>query len=257
MENSELIENYFTGSPDPDQTRAFETRITTDSAFAEEVAFYLSIQSLAGEVYQSEKKQQFLELYQKGHATETTTMRVSTWSTPTQSRTTPVRRIIYYVAAAATVAGIIFGIYSNTAASPQELAAKYEKEKLINLPVTMGRRDGLQEGLDLYNKGKYEQALVLFEQLSQKDSTNSKALEYAGFAAFRLKDYDKAMIYFKQLESHTQYSNPALFNEALTHMKRSHPGDADSAEQLLQQVKAKDLEGRETAVEWLGKKWKK
>jgi tetratricopeptide (TPR) repeat protein len=122
----------------------------------------------------------------------------------------------------------------------------------------MGGRNSLQDGIDLYNKGKLEQALAHFEQMSQKDSTDFRAREYAGLTAFRLRDYDKAMIYFKQLETFTKhFSNPALFDEALTHMKRNKPGDADSAQQLLQQVVARDLDEKETAVEWLDKKWKK
>lgn len=255
MENSELIESYFTGSPDPEQTRAFETRITMDSAFAEEVAFYLSIHSLAREVYQSEKKQQFRNLYQQGRVSEITTSKISNPLTSSKSRPTPVRKIIYYMAAAAAVAGITFGIYNyEQRASPQQLAAKYEKKNLITLSVTMGSRNSLQDGIDLYNKGKLEQALAQFEQMSQKDSTNSRARLYAGLSALRLKDYDKAMIYFRQLEGYTQlYSNPALFYEALTLMKRSQPGDVDSAKQLLQQVVAKDLDEKETAREWLVK----
>jgi tetratricopeptide (TPR) repeat protein len=257
MENSELIDNYFKGSPDPDQTRAFETRITTDPAFAKEVAFYLSVHSLAREVYQSEKKQLFRELYQQGLASETSTSKVSSPLTATKSRTTPVRKIIYYTAAAATVIGIIFGIYSYAPVSPQELAAKYEKKNLMTQGVTMGRSDSLQTGLSLYNDEKLDQALIQFEQMSQRDSTDSRATQYAGLAAFRLKDYDKALFYFKRLETFTkQFSNPGLFYEALTLMKRSQPGDADSAKQLLQQVVAKDLDGKETAVEWLGE-WKK
>ncbi len=259
MDNSELIEDYFTGSQDPVQVRAFETRITTDPAFAEEVAFYLSVHSLAREVYQSEKKQQFRELYQQGQASGISTSKISSPLTSSKSRTTPVRKIVYYMAAAAAVAGITFGIYNyEQPASPEQLASKYEKKNLMTQGVTMGSRpNSLQTGLSLYNDGKLEQALKHFEQMSQKDSTDSRAKQYAGLAALRLKDYDKALFYFKQLETFTkQFSNPGLFYEALTHMKRNLPDDADTAKQLLQQVVAKDLDEKETAQEWLSN-WKK
>ena len=59
MDNLDYIENYFINTPGTDLTREFEERIKSDPGFAEEVAFYLSVHSLAREVYQSEKKQQF------------------------------------------------------------------------------------------------------------------------------------------------------------------------------------------------------
>ncbi|HEY4966052.1 MAG TPA: hypothetical protein VII28_06620, partial [Puia sp.] len=78
----------------------------------------------------------------------------------------------------------------------------------------------------------------------------------AGLAALRLKDYNKALIYFRQLETYTLLSNPALLNQAITLMIRNQPGDADSAKQLLQRVVQKDQEGKEDAEQWLHD-WKK
>lgn len=258
MDNSELIEGFFNGGQDSEQVRAFETRISSDPGFAEEVAFYLSVHTMAREVRQSEKKQQFRELYIKSQPAKITTLRISTRATPSQPFRTPVRKLSYYIAAAAVVAGITFSIYNYVQpGSPQQLAAKYEVEHLKMLGVTMGGGvDSLQKGLNLYNDNKTGQALAIFEQLCQKDSTDSKARENAGLAALRLKDYDKAMSYFKKLETYSLFSNPALFYQAVTLMDRNQAGDVDSAKKLLQQVVQKDLEGKEKAQEWLGE-WKK
>ena len=259
MENSELIEYYFTSSLDPGQVLAFEKRIASDPAFAEEVAFYLSMHTMAREVSQSEKKQQFRELYQKSQAAVTTTPLISIRPVSTPSRTTPVRKLVYYMAAAAVVAGISFGIYTyvQPGLSPQQMAVKYEQEQLKTLSVTMGGgTDSLQKGLDLYNKNEAGQALAIFERLCQRDSSDSRARLNAGLAALRLKDYNKALIYFRQLETYTLLSNPALLNQAITLMIRNQPGDADSAKQLLQRVVQKDQEGKEDAEQWLHD-WKK
>jgi tetratricopeptide (TPR) repeat protein len=253
MENSELIENYFTSSLDAEQVRVFEKRIESEPAFAEEVAFYLSVHSLTREVSRSEKKQQFRELYQKSQSATYPAARVYPLTASTTTKTTPIRKLVYYVASAAVIAGIIFGVYTQLKPdSPQQMAAKYEKENLRILGVTMSSNvDSLQKGLNLYNEGKLDQALTQFEQIWQRNNSDSKAIQYAGLAALGLKDYDKALDYFKKLEPIPLFSNPALFYQAITRMDRNLPGDADSAKQLLLQVVQKDQEGKEKAQEWL------
>ncbi len=253
MDNSEYIEDYFSGAPDPEQTRSFELRIESDPVFAEEVAYYLSVHSLAKEVYHLEKKQQFREIYQNYQEAGSS---ASTARNLKPSGTTIVRKLVYYLAAAAVVAGISFGIYTYTQnVSPQEMAAVYEREKLTTLPVTMsGRSDSVQTGLRLYNDRKLEDARMLFERMIERDSLYYPALEYAGLACLRLKNYDRAIYYFKQLEERKElYANPALFYKAVTLMARNHPGDNASAKQLLQQVVEKELEGKEAAQKMLAK----
>ena len=98
------------------------------------MAFYLSVHTMATEISQTVKKQQFRELYQKSQTAETTTRWGSTRPTPAQSHRTPVRKVVYYMAAAAVVAGISFGLYTYVQpGSPQQLAAKFEQEHLKTL----------------------------------------------------------------------------------------------------------------------------
>ena len=247
MDNLDYIDSYFTDEPDKDRTTAFEKRIESDPAFAEEVAFYLNARNAAGEFYQTERKTHLREIYQKSLSQGN----LKPGGTPV------VRRLIYYIAAAAVVTGIIFGINIFTkSASPQELAGRYEKDHLQSLGVTMSSKsDSMQTGLQLYNDGKFADALQQFEKIIQSDTSNFNAKKYAGLTSLRMKDYDKAMDYFKQLESYKGlYSNPALFYQALTLMERNQSGDAANAKQLLQQVVQNDQEGKETAQEWL-RKW--
>jgi tetratricopeptide (TPR) repeat protein len=253
MENSELIEDYFTSHLDAEQVRAFEKRIESEPAFAEEVAFYLSAHTMSREVSLSEKKQQFRALYQKSQSATDPVVPLFARTTSIKSQPTPIRKLIYYMASAAVVAGIIFGVYTLVKPdSPQQMAIKYEKENLITLGVNMGDdHNSLQTGLSFYNDGKLLQALEVFEQLCQKNNSDSKAIEYAGKTALRLSDYDKALGYFKKLESVSLFSNPALFYQAVTRMDRNQPGDIDSAKQLLLQVVQKDQEGKEKAQKWL------
>jgi len=249
MDNAAYIEDYFTGSPNPEQIRIFEQRVQTDPAFAEEVAFYLSVHTVAGEIAQSRKKQQFREIYQKHLFTNASPVKKT-------SGNPPVRKLVYYISVAAIVAGICFGIYVyQRPVNPQELAIRYEENYLKSLPVTLGNHsDSIQSGLQLFNAGKIAEAQIVFEQIIQSDTNNFTAQKYAGLISLRLKEYDRALTYFKQLETHTElFANPALFYQALTLMERNQSGDLAKAKQYLRLIVQHDLEGKETAEKWLRK----
>jgi tetratricopeptide (TPR) repeat protein len=240
MTDLDYIENYFTDTPGADLTREFEERIKTDPGFAEEVAFYLAAHEVAKEASGLEKKLRFKETYHGNRI----------------NRSVPVRKLVYYLAAAAVVAGLIFGTYTFfRPVSPLQLAVQYEKEYLQTLPVTMsGRADSLQTGLRLYNDGKFSEALTQFESIIRSDSSSFTAKEYAGITSLRLKEYDKALSWFEQLETYRGlYSNRAQLLEAVTLMERNLSGDAAKAKQLLQKIVTGDLEGKEFAEEWLRK----
>ncbi|HEY2349960.1 MAG TPA: hypothetical protein VGH64_13140 [Puia sp.] len=241
MDNLDYIESYFAAEPGADLTREFEERIHSDPGFAEEVAFYLSALQISRESSGLVKKEHFKEIYQKHRI----------------QRSPSVKRLVYYIAAAAVVCGLIFGIYTFTKSdSPQQMADRYIKGQLTSLPVTMSSHsDSIQDGLRLYNEGKTAEALSIFENLSQSNDSNFVVKKYAGDAALRLGDYDKALSFFEQMETfHGLYSNPALLLQSLTLMKRNGPGDIEKAKQLLQKIVSDDLEGKETAQEWL-RKW--
>jgi hypothetical protein len=182
MDNLDYIENYFTNKPGTELTREFEERIKSDPGFADEVAFYLTAKDVSKEVAELEKKQRFKETYQKNRVI----------------RSVPLKRLVYYVATAAVLSGLIFGTYIFfRPVSPQQLAGQYEKEHLLTLPVTMsGHSDSLQTGLRLYNDGKFSEALTQFENIIRSDTTSFTAREYAGISAFRMKKYDRALSYF-------------------------------------------------------------
>jgi hypothetical protein len=245
MDNTEYIESYFTNELVPDQARVFEKRIETDPVFAEEVAFYLSALNISREVAQTQKKEDFKKLYKDNYTRD---------QVPPKNIKVKrsLRTFIYYAAAAAIIAGIFLGIYTFTnTVSPKLLATQYEKENLQTLGVTMSSHaDSIQTGIRLYNDGKYSEALLQFQTIIRSD-TIPDAIKYAGYSALMLKKYDEALNWFKELETHSMYSNPAKFYQALTLMDRNQPGDETEAKHLLQQIIQNNLDGKETAEEWL------
>ena len=239
----EYIETYFNQELSPERKKEFEQRIATDPVFAEETAFYLSLkQGAAGEIMEERKRfKSVYEQYKKGIISD-------------KKQPAILRKLAPWIAAAAVMAGILFGwnAWFNQA-SPNILADKYVQEHFQTLPVTMGnKQDSLQAGLSLYNAGRHEEALKHFETMAQNDTSFIEAKKYAGIISLRMEQYDKAINYFSQLENYTKlYANPGKFYHALTLLRRNLPGDKETAKILLHQVVENDLEGKEDAVEWL------
>ncbi len=166
----------------------------------------------------------------------------------------PVSVWLYMAAASVIVAVILLSVFYHVQKnSPQQLADNYIQQNFKNLSVTGEAKDSLQTGLNLFNSGKLAESMALFENLA-KDSANSKAQKFAGIVALRKDDYSKAIIYFNMLEAKKDlHSNPGKFYKALTLLKRNDGKDKDTAKQLLNEVIAKDLEGKNQALNWMRK----
>ena len=241
MESLEYIESYFEKKLSPDETGKFEQRIKDEPNFAEEVSFYLASKQAAMSTLAEEKKNRFREIYQSKEVA------------------LPLRTLKLWpaVAAAAIVIGIVFGVFMwMKPVSTEQLADKYMQDNLKTLGVTMdSKENSLQTGLRLYNDSKYADALNQFESIIQSDTSDFTAVEYAGKTALQLKQYDKALYWFVQLENRPGlFSNPGKFYHALTLMKRNLPGDKDKSYQLLNEVVTNNLAEKNEAEKWL-KKW--
>ena len=242
MNNLEYIDDYFNHPNTAEQKQQFEQRIIRDISFAEEVAFYISTHDVIKDQLKIQKKQRFRELYEQQKAA--------------LPRKQPVKQMWKYAIAACTVAVIAMSrLLFSSGPSLKQLADDYMQQNWETLDITMSAEsDSLQAGLALFNAGKPAPALLQFETVLEKDSTNFMAKRYAGIAALRLSQYDKALSYFSALASDTTlHSNPGRFYQAIALLKRGGPADADAAKKLLQEVAASDLEGSKEAKQWLTK----
>lgn len=246
MDRLEYIDDYCKGLLSDEQQKQFELQILSDPSFAEELAFYISAGDLLKEELKAEKKARFKELYEQSKTQDT--------------GSSPIRRLwISSVAVAAVlIAFMAFWWVFNRQDDPEKLADNYITQELQILPVKMNSiQDSMQKAVNSFNTNNLHEALVQFEQILQRDSGNELAYKYAGIVCLRLKEYDKSLYYFRQLERDSALnSNPALFYESLTLMKRMEPGDTEKARQLLQQVVDGKLEKMEDAQRLLNKHWK-
>jgi tetratricopeptide (TPR) repeat protein len=239
-EDLDYIDDYFNQKLGPENALAFEDKIQSDPSFAEQVAFYLATRESIYASVAAERKHRFREIY---------------GNTRPATRLTAIK-LVYYIAIAAVVCGLIFGIYLvKKPVSPHQLAESYEVENLQTLAVQMGNsNEDLQAGLQLYNAGKTSESLQVFEKIIRSDTSSFTALKFAGIAALKLKEYEKAIGYFQRLGTFTTlYSNPSLFYQSLTLMERNENGDLEKARKMMQQIVAQDLEGKEIVVKWLQK----
>ena len=247
MEHMEYIDDYFKGSNTQAQKQEFERRIVEDASFAEDVAFYVSTHQVAQQQSVAEKKQRFRELYNEQRETPVVQL--------------PVRKFSRF-AMAASITGVLLTLsvvffFRNNSSSSQQLADTYATEHWKKLGVLMDTdHDSLQQGLKLYNEGKFAESAVIFESILKTDSSNDYAKKYLGIAFFSVGNYEKALQYFSLLAANTSLqSNPGVLYEAITLLKRNKPGDKEAAKDLLQQIVKDDLEGKREAKEWL-KNWK-
>ncbi len=241
MGNMEYIDDYFNRSNTDEQKQQFEQRIIHDISFAKEVAFYISTQNIIREQLQTEQKERFRKAYEAQKAAP--------------PRKHPVKQMWKYaVAACAVVAAMVFSwVLIGTGHSPEQLADEYIQQNWKTLDIAMSSApDSLQQGLTLFNAGKPEAALLLFENMMKNDPANFMAKKYAGIAALRQSQYDKALFYFAALAKDTTlHSNPGLFYQAVVLLKRNGPGDIDAGKKLLKEVATNDLEGSKEAKQWL------
>jgi tetratricopeptide (TPR) repeat protein len=247
MENHlENIDAYFSETMSAEQKIEFERRVVEDKNFAEEVAFYLSALDVAKEEVAKEKKEWFRQLLKENPP-----------ATGKVRQLTPIRRIgIYRLAAAASVIGLLFlgwYLFLQEKTTAAQMADQYIETTYHDLPPTMGEVNSLDMAKETYNQGRFEEAAQKFEAIIKTDDSNDEAIKCAGISYLRFNNFEKALSYFRQLEKINLHSNPAVFLQAITLMKRNQPNDKQVAKQLLKTVIEKKLENSEVAEQWLKK----
>ncbi|HEY4877338.1 MAG TPA: tetratricopeptide repeat protein [Puia sp.] len=241
MENLDYIESYFKNELPAEEKTQFEQKIINDKNFAEEVAFYCSARQIIKDELNKEKKEQFKKIYQQKNISH--------------QNTGIVKKIWTFSAAAAAIIVIVFGWYFFVKpVSTQQLADEYIQQYFQTLGVSMSsKQDSVDVGKSLYNDGKLPEALQQFEKIINTNSKNFEAIKYAGIVSLKLKNYDKALAYFSQIENDSVFSNPAKIYKAITLMERNNAGDKEQAKELLQQIIQNNLDEKETAEKWLSK----
>ena len=237
------IDKYFAEELTPGERSAFERRLDSDPAFAEEVAFYLSARSAAREASQEEAKARMKAMYAGMDKEEVPSGSAMRWLKPVLS------------VAAVFVVGLVTWFFFLRSPDASELADGYVKDHFMRVGVEMGAgEDPMQKAKERFNQGSLEESGRLFEEILGRDATDPEALKMAGIVSLRLGKYDQALGYFRKLSTQSGlHGNPGPLYEAVTLMKRKGPGDIAEAKRILEAIVSQGREGATLAKTWLEK----
>lgn len=232
----ERIERYFEQELTAEERRQLEEAIAHDPELADEVAFYLQSKVAA-------KEAAYDTLLQEKH---------SQWS---RLKEEPVKRLsrgswISIAAAVLLIVSIVFYFNNPFKSSLNSRAVHYVATNLKELPLHLGDEEvSLQGAIQAYNQQQYEVAISTANTYLTQHPADTEALKVLGLAHLQKGAYNQALDYFRQLSAQTGlYSNPGKYYEALTYLLRHADGDEAQARQLLQEVIANDLEGKQDAL---------
>ena len=239
----DLIDDYFGGEMPEEGKKLFDQKVKDDPEFAKEVAFYLSANAAYRMEANDEKKRRFKNLYKDVVEAPSGRVLKLNWIKPVMS------------AAAVLLLALMVWTFFLKPPTSQQLADRFINQQWNEFGVNMGPESSLDEIKNLYNQGHYSETLTALENKLRLQPENAELIKLAGIVSLRLKDYDKALGYFKWLsEQEGLHDNPGEFYQALTLMKRNLPDDRQKAKILLQDVVEKNLSGIEEAQNWI-KHW--
>jgi tetratricopeptide (TPR) repeat protein len=236
----EKIDKYFNNELSLSERQDFEIQLVKDDELKENVSFYLNTRTAAKQLADDKRREEFEELHKKMSQKSGDSRKIK-----------PMIWLSGLAASAILVVG--FWWFSRTPDLVTDaIADTYMQEHFQNLPVKMdASADSLQMGLRLFNEQKLTEAQIVFENILKRKNNDSEATKYAGITALRLKNYDKAIQYFKILGSQKDlFANPGKFYEAITLLQKS-PMNKKDADVLLKEVVDNGLEGKEEAQKML------
>ena len=239
----EYIDSYFQKTLSVEERRVFETRCEQDTAFAQEVAFFIT----ARQTLHEELLQQKQDTWKAKNIDDEIPV------IPFRKKSFASRWVTYAAAACLVLAASVYLFELNS--SPRMLADGYIKKNYATLGQTMSAdSDNIALGIGAYNNKKYDIALQYFKAVENHDQFNSDAKQYAGLSYLQKDEYDSALMQFDQLANMKKlFSNNGDFLKALTLMKRNKPGDKETAKKLLNKVITENEAENEKAKEWVKK----
>ena len=240
MDSLDYIDNYFKGQLNDEEVRQFELRIVQDPVFAQDVAFYVSASGMLKEQAEAETKDRFRELEQVQ---------------PIQMKQRPVRKMVYWLAAAAVSIGVIFRMFFMQPSSFKMAERFIAAEMSIDTAITMGPTldDSMLLAKNYFFTQKYPEALQIYDAMLLSNPDKDEVILNAGIVALKAGNTEKAIRYFEVYEAKDLFANKGKFYYAVALMKRNKQGDHEKAKQMLEDVVKNKYDYHEIASNWLKK----
>jgi len=207
--NGEDMDAYYQKTATPDLVAKIERRKANDPRFAEELAFHGEMVSVIDEVGAEED---FLSKIKEVEQERTITTIPST-STPQTAKTFSIRRLIAPLAAAASVL-LLIGFFamqfaSNNYSNQALVSNNLENYEMPLIRSTDAVQNKLAPAIEAYDQGNYTQTIETLAGIEATADNYQEAKFYTGLSYFQLKNYKKAIPFFKGVAA----SNDIRFTE--------------------------------------------
>jgi TolA-binding protein len=239
----EYIDRYFKKELSESERLIFEKRCESDQAFADEVAFFISARALMEVEADMQQKKELDEIYTR----------------QTSKKAGVVKKILpYFTIAAAACLILFFGWqFLFKASSAKQIAQEFIEKNIQNSATLMGNdnnKDSLAKGAILFYDKKYDEAERIFQSLVTQEKYGAEAIEYLGKVYLVKGKYEQALMQFEALSQDTSLRvNYGSFYKAVTLMRRDANGDVENAKKILNEVIRKGLAGSKEAKSWINK----
>jgi hypothetical protein len=239
MNTFEYIENW--KSLSAEEKTQVERRIQTDSAFAQEIAFYWQSKQVAEEDTLQRNNKRFDDIRKSLQHKKAGNVR-PLWQT-----------LISVAASFIIIVGAVWLLLGKQV-DTNEMAQQYIEANYQTLPATMGgsEEETINKIRLLYNQHNFSQSIALTDSLLVVQPKHLLLLEYKGLSQLQSAQYDNAIKSFQQLATLPAVGNKGLFLMAVAHLKRGKKADIEQAKQILQTIAQDDIAfGKQQAKEWL------
>jgi tetratricopeptide (TPR) repeat protein len=122
-----------------------------------------------------------------------------------------------------------FAFAEDQKAPPQPQPAQQSKPALPEQPAP---NPAFDKGFALYNQGKYDEAIVLFEEVLKTDPNHLRARVYYGVCFMGKNEFDRAIEELQQALKHDQNYPLTNYALAVSYARKAKP-EAGKAEEYL------------------------
>lgn len=222
MNNSKLIEKYFSNQLSEIERLEFNGLYTTDPEFKKEVDFLNNVKSVSEKEDDAQFKKH-LRTYEAEFSTKKK-RKSKQWLKP-----------LYAVAAILLIA-LSINLFQQDRINETELFSTYfEPSKNVSVPIVRSETDEslLNNAFMAYSETNYEEALSLFQKAFE-NTQNSELLFYEGNTLLALGQTEKAIEKFKEhLNYEDQLTNRSYWYLALAYLKTNQLENAKDALKTL------------------------
>ncbi|MBQ4822808.1 hypothetical protein [Aquimarina sp. MMG016] len=226
------IDDYLSGNMSTSEKKAFEERLDTDPALAEELilqkdmlSIYEDQEWLEGDknALKTEEAKQLKSFFESEEASD---LKTTIREVVSENKYKPYNKSFWFIGIAASIALLItISLFVFKDNSYDKLYVEYIRIEEIPSLVTRGVDNNklLEDAQLLFEEKKYQQAISIFTSYqSNNNSIEPLSYIYLGVAYLELKDFDNALNQFELLKtSNTLQSKKANWYKAMVYLKEN------------------------------------